>query len=217
MRQISGNISILGGLCAALLFTIMSLPISASAAPVALIIDIVAAKDSAVEPFSEVEAGTQIDLGKEGRLEFLDYSSCKTIIVLGGVLSFTEQRFSLRGGKITKEARGRCPKVVALDKNARVGGVLLRSGGATLRLNDRPNFAFTGGNVDRIRILADGTEVLSVQLQQPRFQWPSGAEGLAVGDYTIELQSKGGTTLKQLPFQVSKRGGKSPLTIIRLK
>ena len=206
----------LWGLSLALFIAVAGMPGDAMAAPVALIIDISGAADNSVEPFTEVEAGTQIDLGKDGRLEFLDYNSCKNVIISGGRLAFTDKRYSLRGGKVMKEARGRCPKVMALDKNARVGGVRLRSSANSLRLNDKPSFAFTGHQVTRIRILSKGNEVLSVTLQEPQFQWPSRAEGLAHGSYVLEIQGKNGSPLKQVPFQVTKQGGKSPLTIVRL-
>lgn len=206
---------VIAGVCAALL----AAGGGAQAAPVALVLDIAGAGGSAIEAFSEIEPGSKIDLGSGGRLEFLDYNSCRNVTVTGGKITFTQRKYLLRGGKVAEGGRGRCPKVVTLSKDARVGGVLLRSNPPTLRLKARPRFAFTGPNsasVERVRVLREGTEVVAISLMQPLLNWPESAAPLPVGAYMLEVLSKGGVAAKRVPFEVTAKGGKSQLTIVRM-
>ena len=56
--------------------------------PVALITDIVDANTADFGPFDEVTAGTSIDLGSAGRIEFQHYQRCETVLVEGGRVNF---------------------------------------------------------------------------------------------------------------------------------
>jgi hypothetical protein len=192
---------------------------NALAAQVALVIDISDSVESAVQAFSEIEAGDMVDLGTHGRLEFLDYYSCKNVVIVGGRVSFTDRRFLLRGGKIIDESRGKCPKVVTLNKDARVGGVRLRSSSATLRLPARPWLAFTGRNRDfavQVRILRKGSATLTLSLNGWQLQWPEDWDELSAGSYMLEILSKDGAKYRGLPFEVTSSGRRSKMTIIRI-
>ncbi len=207
---------VLAGICAAYIVASGG----AFAAPVALVLDVAGVSGAnVIEAFSEIEAGGKIDLGVDGRLEFLDYNSCKNVTVTGGRIIFTARKFLLRGGKVVESSRGRCPKVVTLNKDARVGGVLLRASPATLRLKARPRFAFTGAKGDtvaRVRILQDESEILALPLTQRLLDWPEDKAPLSIGGYRLEILTKSGLAAKRLPFEVTAVGGNSPLTIIRM-
>ena len=154
-------------------------------------------------------------MSAHGRLEFLYYNSCKTVVIKGGKISFTERRFLLSGGKIMNQTRGRCPKVLTLNKDARVGGVLVRSSPATLRVSGRPQFVFTGPNsaaAVQVRITSEGAPTLALLLADRQLEWPAGDDALAAGNYELEVLSKDSATSKRVPFEVStkSRAGKIP-------
>ncbi len=189
------------------------------AAPAALVIDIVGAKNSSIEAFTEIEAGGTVDLGADGRLEFLDYNSCKNVVIIGGVVSFTARRFSLRGGKIIDETRGRCPKVISLSKEGRTGGVRLRSPPGAMRLSARPLFAFTGsnsGSATQMRITPKDAPAITLPIVGRQLRWPEGRDGLANGSYELEVLSGDGTVSKRVPFEVAGSARKGKMTIIRM-
>ena len=206
-------------MAAVFLFFAGAITSTAVAAPVALIIDITGATGDEFAPFMEIEAGGRIELSAHGRLEFLDYNSCKTVVIKGGKISFTERRFLLSGGKIMNQTRGRCPKVVTLNKDARVGGVLVRSSPATLRVSGRPQFVFIGPNsaaAVQVRITSEGAPTLALPLADRQLQWPAGDDALAAGNYELEVLSKDGATSKRVPFEVSTKSRAGKITIIRM-
>lgn len=187
--------------------------------PVALIVDISGVPGTAVEPFTEMDAGGKIDLGTKGRLEFLDYNSCKNVIIVGGRVSFTERRYMLRGGRVEAETRANCPRVVTLNKDARVGGILLRSSQTALRLSARPQFAFTGRNAAiaaQVRIIRQGAAGETYAIKNRQLRWPANSDGLSEGHYEMEVLSTDGYGSKRLRFEVTAARKTSKMTIIRL-
>ncbi len=194
---------------------------TAAAKPVALVVDIVGDSEPRIEAFTELVAGAKIDLGKSTRIEFLDYNSCKNVTAVGGILHFTERRYTLRKGKVIDAKRARCPKVTVLKTDARLGGVLLRGAKSGLKVKARPHFVIAGDSRDkfnRLRVLKGEAEILSTEIKGYRFEWPEGAADLAPGqDYALEFLAAGQEGAKTLPFEVTTGRGAAAVTVIRLE
>lgn len=191
----------------------------AVAAAVALAVEVTGKTDPAIEPFTELESGTSIQLDANTKIEFLHYNSCQTIVVHGGRITFTEQQYLVRGGELVSAERTKCPEVAAAGTQGGIGGVLMRSGGAGLKLRPQPRFAFVGqsrAGYDRLRVLKGGTVLLESALADNQFAWPAAEAPLAVGkDYALELSGKGDARTR-IGFEVEERRGTVPLTIVRL-
>ena len=188
---------------------------------VALALEIEGATDPAVEPFSEFAAGQSLRLGSSAEVEFLHYPTCETVTVRGGDLAFSEQRYSVRGGKVTDVKRGKCPTTVSLARDAQIGGVVLRSspGPGVLSLATRPSFVITGAERQgyrKLRIRREGQTLFEGEIAGRRFQWPSGRAPLDPdGSYTLELRSAAGVA-RAFAFRAEERRGEPPLIVIRL-
>jgi hypothetical protein len=117
------------------------------------------------------------------------------------------------------ETRGRCPKVVSLNKETRVGGVRLRSLPTVLRLAARPLITFTGpggGLAVGVRIISKGSAPLTLPIVGRRLRWPEGRDGLAPGSHELEVLSRDGAVSRRIPFEVAGSGRKNKMTIIRM-
>lgn len=193
--------------------------LAAAQRPVALIMDIVGAATADVGPFDEVSAGTSIELGSGGRLEFQHYQRCETVIVEGGRVNFSRQTYTTQQGKIVDVRRSKCPRTVAVGME--VSGVLLRNLGSTsgLRLPARPTFIIVGENraqVVGVRIRDGETTIFEGPLDGWRFNWPEGAAPLKVGAaYELDLLSKEGE--QSLNVTISEQRGSTPLNLIRVE
>ncbi len=213
MQQVFRIHAALAGACAVLVFGLAN----AFAEPVALVIDISGSVDSGIQAFSEIEAGATVDLDTDGRLEFIDYSRCKNVIIVGGIVSFSEQHF-ISDGKIIDETVGSCPKVVTLNKDARAAGVLVRTGSSTLRLSVRPWLIFTGSYGDvavQVRIIREGSLTLTLPIKDRQIRWLY-RDDLLAGSYELEVLNKDGAKSRRLPFEVTTSGHKIRMTIIRM-
>ena len=106
--------------------------------PVALIYDIQGGSDRPLEAFSEFAAGDEVTLNNDTELTFLHYPTCTTVVLKGGHLSFTDERYMLRKGEVVSEQVEKCPKTVVLDEGDEIGGVVMRSASAKLKLATVP-------------------------------------------------------------------------------
>lgn len=192
----------------------------AEAAAVALATEISGSTDPAIEPFTEIEAGTSLELGEATQIEFMRYTTCETVTVVGGRITFTEQQFLVQHGKIVDIKRSRCPEIAQPKADSNVGGVLLRGDGGGLKLTAVPRFALVGANravYKRLRVLKGTSVMLEAPITGPQFDWPADARPLAPGeDYTMELLRGDGQAPTRLEFQVTTKRGKAPLTVLRL-
>ena len=195
-----------------------------AAGPVALILEMDGAMEPPVEAFSELLAGDTVRLSDAATLMFLHYPSCAEVTVRGGRLVLSDQRYTLQGGKIVAVDRARCPKTVVLSENRQVGGVLIRSGGASIKLAPRPEFVVVGpqlADIAKVRI-RDGDRVLAERaLKGAVFEWPDDAPELAPkgGEtgYVAEMLDAAGQVLQSLEFAVKASGGRPQVTVVRLK
>ena len=189
--------------------------------PVALITDIVDANTADFGPFDEVTAGTSIDLGSAGRIEFQHYQRCETVLVEGGRVNFSRQAYTTQQGKILDVRRSKCPKTVAVGME--VSGVLLRNLGSTggLRLSARPSFVLVGENrarVAHVRVREGETTIFEGKLDGWRFTWPEGAAPLTVGgSYELVLLTADGGGQHSLKVTIAEQRGSEPLTLIRVE
>lgn len=188
---------------------------------VALALDIRGATEPVYEPFSEFAAGQSVTLKDEAEIEFLHYPTCETVVVKGGELAFSEQRYTARGGKVADVKRSKCPKTVSLGSDTQIGGVVLRSipGPQVLSLATRPGFVVVGGKrhaFKQVRVRREGQILFEGALAGNRFDWPDGRPPLDTdGNYTLELIAAPGES-RAFAFRAEDRRGEAPLTVVRL-
>jgi hypothetical protein len=144
-----------------------------------------------VKPFHEIPVGAILKLDKAGKLKFLQYASCRTVVVAGGLLRFEQDAYRLTGGITESETRGHCPRRVTLKHVGEIGGGNLRSSGVTNTLSfyPKPMFLLVGQHAEDFlsgRISAGGQDIATVPFDGPRFQWPADATPLQP-DVTYEL------------------------------
>ena len=188
---------------------------------VALALDVRGATEPTYEPFAEFTAGQSVTLKDDAEIEFLHYPTCEIVVVKGGELSFSEQRYAARGGKVADVKRSKCPKTVALGSDTQIGGVVLRSipGPQVLSLATRPAFVVVGGKrhaFKQVRVRREGQILFEGALTGNRFEWPESKPPLdADGNYTLELVAAPGEA-RSFAFRAEDRRGEAPLTVVRL-
>ncbi len=190
--------------------------------PAALALDVTGETTPMVEPFSELETKTPIELGADATIEFLHYATCQAITVQGGRLNFTNQRYLFKGGKILKSKRAECPKKVALSGASQIGGVVFRGEkpNAPLKVNTRPSFVLVGANANgfsEIQISQDATLVLKDKLADRVFHYPKSAPTLEKGQsYKVTLTPADGGKSRSFNLKAKGRPKKNTLTLIRV-
>jgi hypothetical protein len=189
--------------------------------PVALATSVTGKVQPPIEAFSELQSDTKLQLDPNAEVEFVHYPSCQTILVKGGRLSFTTERFFLKGGLILSTKRAKCPKTVVLAGASQIGGLVLRGGlgGGDLRVGTNPTFVLVGKDteaVEKISVSQDGKIIAEASNPGRAFDWPKDAPPLQRGQfYTVSVTVKGATEPKT--FKVESMGsGAGALTLIRL-
>lgn len=189
--------------------------------PAALALDVSGATTPAVEPFSELLTKSPIELDADTTIEFLHYASCKAVVVKGGRLNFTQQRYLYKGGNILESKRADCPKSVALSGASQIGGVVLRGPGKSVSATTRPSFVLVGAQADQysdIQISSGGSVIFEAKLHGRSFIYPDTAPTLEKGksyQVTLTPAEEGG---KKRSFTLKARGKpkKYTLTLIRV-
>ena len=200
-----------------MVFVVGGVVTTADARPVALVIDVTGASEPAIEPFAELEAGTAFELDEGTRVEFIHYATCEEVVVEGGRLSLSEERYTVGSGRVINVRRGTCPDEVVLGGDTDVGGVTLRSAGGDLKVNPTPTFVFVGarsGTAERVQFLRDGTLVREAIIAGKRCDW-SEAEPLEKGNYALLLVLADGEH-EEIEITVKGRARKGRLTLVRL-
>lgn len=88
---------------------VISFATQVRSAPVAMAMDVQGQTD--VEPFTEFESGTSIELGPADIIDVLDYVSCEEKRIMGGVVLMTEQGVNSEGGTAIVLGAGNCPQL----------------------------------------------------------------------------------------------------------
>ncbi|MBM3490700.1 MAG: hypothetical protein FJX68_09650 [Alphaproteobacteria bacterium] len=199
--------------------------VAAGKSPVALVTVVHGNMSPPLEAFSEVAAGDAIDLGADGRVEFNHYPKCETVIVKGGRLSFSEQGYTVQRGQIVDAKKTKCAQPVDVQGTTGVGGGLIgggvvRSAGAVLKLRDKPGFVLLGAaraDYKSLRILKDNAVLAEGPVQQNRFSFPAQAAALPPGkDYVVELVPSGNAKGFRVKFEVVSSGGSAD-TLLRVE
>jgi hypothetical protein len=143
-------------------------------------------------PYSEIPANTTVALPKGAKLVFLHYPTCRTVAVIGGMITFAEDTYAITGGTTEAETRSQCPRIVRLSAEYQTGGILLRGHlDSTLTLLPQPNFVLVGkraGDFASVRISQGGREVLTTPLDGQWFRWPGKMPPLTEDrDYELAL------------------------------
>lgn len=189
--------------------------------PAALALDISGPSKPAVEPFTELETKTPIELDPETTIEFLHYATCKAVTIKGGRLNFTQQRFLHKGGTVLESKRAECPKTVALSGASQIGGVVFRSAnGKKVTATTRPSIVLVGNQADtyrEIRISQRGKTILEAKLHGRSFIYPDNAPTLEKGQqYEVTLTPSDGGKLRTFKLKARGKPKKYTLTLIRV-
>lgn len=189
--------------------------------PAALALDISGPTTPTVEPFSELETKTPIEIGPDTTIEFLHYATCKAVTVKGGRLNFTQQRFLHKGGTVLESKRAECPKTVALSGASQIGGVVFRSAnGKKVTATTRPSIVLVGSQADtyrEIRISQRGKTILEAKLHGRSFIYPDTAPTLEKGQqYEVTLTPSDGGKLRTFKLKARGKPKKYTLTLIRV-
>ena len=185
--------------------------------PVALVLDVVGDSEPLIEPFGELQAGDAFELGAGTRVEFMHYPTCDEVVVEGGRLSLSEQRYTIGAGRVVEVRRGSCPEEVELGTDTDVGGVTLRGAGGELRVNPTPTFVFVGdgaGAIERVQLLLDGAVLREASVSDNRSDWSDEAP-LEKGTYSLVLFTTDAEP-REISIRVKGRARKGRLTLVRL-
>jgi hypothetical protein len=141
-------------------------------------------------PYSEIPASTTVVLPRGAKLVFLHYSTCRTVAVVGGKITFAGDTYTISGGTTEAESRGQCPRTVELSAEYQTGGILLRGRQVnTLTLSPSPMLVLIGkraGDFAWVRVSQGDREVLIAPLEGRQFRWPSQVPPLT-DDHQYEL------------------------------
>jgi hypothetical protein len=208
------------------------LPAVAQSSPaVALVTDVEGRTDPAVEPFSEMPAGSTVRLAQGATMNVLFYESCEELSIIGaGQVTFTEDELRIADARVTSRQSTPCPRKVTVRKDGTVGGVLIR-GFPTVKtvptLSPTPGFIFAGRSAkayDHIQVAHGDTVVLDAKLTSPSFAWPRGTPPLEPGImHTLVLvpAASAGPAAKTVHFNFAAAApnatGVAPVTVIRLE
>ncbi|MBI3707274.1 MAG: hypothetical protein HY246_06295 [Proteobacteria bacterium] len=206
---------------------LMPLPAAAQSGATALITDLTGTSEPAIEPFSEVPAGTTLKLAANGKIAFLFYDTCETVTIAGGTISFGDVSFEVTGGKVLEKTPSPCPRKVTLRADGTIAGVMLRSSAAArsnLKLSTQPALVLAGkagGTFGTLQITKANAVVYEAKLHGPQFSWPKDVPALIEGQpYQLVLLPKaaGGRSM-YLDFTAADphASGVPPLTLIRVE
>ena len=202
-----------------------------SSPAVALVTDVAGRTEPAVEPFSEMPAGSEVRLAPGATLNVLFYASCEELSITGaGQVTFTEDDLRIADARVASRQSTPCPRKVTVRKDGTVGGVLIR-GVPTVKtapaLSPTPGFIFAGRAAkayDRILIAHGDTVVLDAALTTPSFTWPHGTPPLEPGIlHTLVLvpAESAGQDAKTVRFNFAAAAPNAtdvaPVTVIRLE
>lgn len=161
-----------------------------SGEPVALVLDETGAVTPKLQPYSEIPSSSQVRLGHDATLVFLDYNSCMNVTVTGGSIEFTSDGYKLEGGKKSQQ-RVVCPGKLTLADGGEVSANTLRGAteGATVGIPTRPSFVLVGKHRDdfaKVQLSNQGKEIVTIPLMRRHGDWPSDAGPLS-DDTSYEL------------------------------
>lgn len=177
----------------------------ASAQKAALVIDVLGDVSPAVEPFGEVDAGTELKLAKGAELILMHYATCEEVHLESGNIRVGLADLEI-GGAANVIARDpvECPEQVAfVEAPSSTGAVVLRDSGAA-EIAPRPMFAAPGAT--RIEVSAGGELVAAMEVTGNRAVWPRSAPDLTPGE-VYEIRMTGPSGVKAAAAKVRRGAG----------
>jgi hypothetical protein len=167
-------------------------------AEAALILDLQGQTTPALQRFAEIAGDTRLNLGKDARITFLHYATCRKVRVKGGSVSFSGSEYRVSGGVVEQESREPCPRTFGSAPRGEAAGLITREVkprrsvealGPLLPL--QPKFVVLGEKADAyaaVRIVRGGQTVVEVALREREAVWPAGAPALAAdADHELVL------------------------------
>ncbi|MEX2642150.1 MAG: hypothetical protein WD270_01770 [Acetobacterales bacterium] len=175
-----------------------------------------------VEPFTELPSGTGIVLAADAEIEFVHYASCEAVRVRGGRLSITRRSFAVTGGgKVLDVSRAGCPQAIVLGPIPEIGGLLVREGGAPIRIPRRPLFVLVGSGSDqpaRLVVSTGGSELAAAEMKGKTVRWPNDAAPLETGqEYEVTLLAADGRLLGRFDATAVGSARDGTPTVLRLE
>ncbi len=212
---------------AAIVVFALSLQAQSAPAPAALVVNVSGSVTPAVTPFSELTAGTQLNLGADGKLIFDDYYSCTEVTVTGGRVDLAAKGYKTSAGAKTSEERVPCKQEVVLKAGGEALTQLMRGGEPSSqvpRLSVRPSFVLVGARSQSFaaaNITQKNAPIGTVKLIGPRFDWPADLQPLTVGvHYEITFVPKSpaepSSTMRFVAVAAPKALRTSPPVVIRV-
>ncbi len=169
---------------------------SAWSAPAALVTDLAGQVTPAVGVFDEVDAGTELSLGKGSTLVVEHYASCEAAKVTDGVIGVRSDGFDLSRAQVAERWKIDCPETVSLHQGEMIGaGIVLRSADRPQRIPLAPEIVVAGGGAgfDSLRVERDGQLVWTLPVRHGRVDWPKGQRFLTdQGAYLLVLAGPAG-------------------------
>lgn len=199
----------------------LAAPTAGARAQAALATEVRGTTSPVVEPFSELEAGSGIELAADAEIEFVHYASCKAVRVRGGRLSVTARSFAVSGGgRVLDVSRADCPAVITLGPSPEIGGLLVREGGGDVKVSRRPLFVLVGSESEdpaRIVVSHGTSELVAAAPVGRTLRWPDDAPPLQAGqDYAIALFAADGSPLGRFAATASGAMRDGAPTLLRL-
>jgi len=177
----------------------------------ALVLDYTGKANPLLQDYSEVPAGTKVELGAGGKLTVLHYKTCHTITVTGGSVIIGADDVQTKGGTRTQEASDQCPQEVKFKVAGIGGGVLMRGANELLPPSITLPTSLACGlvgakadKVDGVTVMDGNTAVTPVAIAAHRLSLPPTAPALESGHgYTLVMRVAGKTTTDALPITVT--------------
>jgi hypothetical protein len=195
--------------------------------PSALVLEVRGNSNPPLQPYSEMPAGSTVSLSKTSQLVFVHYTTCRTVTVMGGTVTFAVDTYTLAGENERSVARSPCPRTVILQESeGRMAGSLARGTpfNPSLSLSPQPSFLLVGkraSDFTSIKVSKDDREVLQSPFDGKWFRWPKGVAPLTKGEvYHLSLVPKTGNGAQVIaPFTVigaSSRAASEELMLVRV-
>jgi hypothetical protein len=176
-------------------------PVFAAAKPVALVLDSTQDVATKVPAFSEVAAGQTIDLGTDGEVELVHYTSCRTTRIRGGVVKIGVQKADVSATEVVSDSPSNCPNFVKVSSSGVAGGVMVRNAFAVPMVVSKACVVL-GKAVDHVAVKTEaGDIIMQVPVQGHRVVWPDHGAGFTYGQSYVLAFSQGAQPLAEILVQ----------------
>jgi hypothetical protein len=148
-----------------------------------------------VQPYSEVHAGSRVQLKEGAKLVFLFYPTCTRVEVIGGTVTFGARQYDVSNGS-ESHTKVACPqKIARRTSGSEPAGIMMRGlVDRRWKLPNRPSIALVGERADdfaSLTVMNDQRLVLQAPIKGHVFKWPADAPDLpSRGSYKLILLSK---------------------------